>query len=547
MKARIMAPAEYIGPIMTLGTERRGVYKNMTYLDQQRVEFDWEFPLGEIILDFFDKLKSISRGYASLDYEMLEYRASDLVRLDMLINGDPIDAFSVIIHEDKAYDWGRKIADKLKELIPRQLFEVAIQAAIGTKVIARTTVKAAAQGRAREVLRRRHHAQAQAPREAEGRKEAHEAGRLGGDSAGSVSRRPPGRLGRAPWPSSLVIQTSFLGDMVLTTPLLAQLAQPRAGGRRRRRRRRRRCSRIIRRCATRHRVRQARRGPRGWSDFLALAATAARARGTTSRYLAQGSLRSARARAASARIPTRIGFATSAGRWFYTTRVRVPRRPASRRAAAGARAPEWARADARTSCVRRCAPGDAERAAVDALLARARRRARASGSIALAPGSVWGDEAVAVLSASSRERSRTHARVVVIGGRGATRALAQAIVAAVPSAVDATGELSLLASAELIGRAAVIVTNDSAPLHLASAMGTPTVAIFGPTVPEFGFGPLAPARVGRRARRAGLPAVRSARAAALSARRTAAACASSRRSWSPSGRARSSSLRTRCA
>jgi GTP-binding protein LepA len=142
VKARIMAPAEYIGPIMTLGTERRGVYKNMTYLDQQRVEFDWEFPLGEIILDFFDRLKSISRGYASLDYEMLEYRASDLVRLDMLINGDPIDAFSVITHEDKAYEWGRKIADKLKELIPRQLFEVIIQAAIGTKVIARTTVKA---------------------------------------------------------------------------------------------------------------------------------------------------------------------------------------------------------------------------------------------------------------------------------------------------------------------------------------------------------------------------------------------------------------------
>jgi GTP-binding protein LepA len=141
VKARIMAPSDYIGPIMTLGTERRGVYKNMTYLDQSRVEFDWEFPLGEIILDFFDRLKTISRGYASLDYEMLEYRRSDLVKLDMLINGDPVDAFSVIIHRDKAYEWGRKIADKLKELIPRQLFEVAIQAAIGQKVIARTTVK----------------------------------------------------------------------------------------------------------------------------------------------------------------------------------------------------------------------------------------------------------------------------------------------------------------------------------------------------------------------------------------------------------------------
>src|SRR6185503_18373394 len=141
VKARIMAPSDYIGPIMTLGTERRGVYKNMTYLDQSRVEFDWEFPLAEIILDFFDRLKTISRGYASLDYEMLEYRVSDLVKLDMLINGDPVDAFSVIIHRDKAYEWGRKIADKLKELIPRQLFEVAIQAAIGQKVNAGTTEK----------------------------------------------------------------------------------------------------------------------------------------------------------------------------------------------------------------------------------------------------------------------------------------------------------------------------------------------------------------------------------------------------------------------
>ena len=141
VKARIVAPAEFIGPIMTLGNERRGVYKNMSYVDASRVEFDWEFPLGEIILDFFDKLKTVSRGYASLDYEMLAYRQSDLVKLDMLINGEAIDAFSVIIHRDKSYEWGRKVADKLKELIPRQLFEVVIQAAIGTKVIARTTVK----------------------------------------------------------------------------------------------------------------------------------------------------------------------------------------------------------------------------------------------------------------------------------------------------------------------------------------------------------------------------------------------------------------------
>jgi len=142
VKARIVAPAEYIGAIMTLSGERRGIYKTMSYVDGQRVEFDFEFPLAEIILDFYDRLKTISRGYAGLDYEMLDYRRSQLVKLDMLINGDPVDAFSVIIHQDKAYEWGRKIADKLKELIPRQLFEVIIQAAIGQKVIARTTVKA---------------------------------------------------------------------------------------------------------------------------------------------------------------------------------------------------------------------------------------------------------------------------------------------------------------------------------------------------------------------------------------------------------------------
>jgi GTP-binding protein LepA len=141
VKARIVAPSEHIGAIMSLSNERRGVYLNMTYVDQQRVEFDFEFPLAEIILDFYDRLKTISRGYASLDYEMLDYRRSELVKLDMLINGDAVDAFSVIIHRDKAYEWGRKIADKLRELIPRQLFEVVIQAAIAAKVIARTTVK----------------------------------------------------------------------------------------------------------------------------------------------------------------------------------------------------------------------------------------------------------------------------------------------------------------------------------------------------------------------------------------------------------------------
>ena len=122
VKARIMAPADYIGGIMKLGQERRGVYNGMHYIDTTRVEFDFEFPLGEIVLDFYDKLKSLSRGYASLDYEAADYRESDLVKLDMLINGDPIDAFSVIIHRDKAQEYGRKVAEKLKELIPRQLY-----------------------------------------------------------------------------------------------------------------------------------------------------------------------------------------------------------------------------------------------------------------------------------------------------------------------------------------------------------------------------------------------------------------------------------------
>jgi GTP-binding protein LepA len=141
VKARIFVPADYIGGVMKLGQDRRGVYNGMHYLDPTRVEFHWEFPLAEIILDFYDKLKTISRGYASLDYEFLAYRAADLVKLDMLLNGDAVDAFSVIIHRDKAFEWGRKIAEKLKELIPRQLFEVVIQAAIGTKVIARETVR----------------------------------------------------------------------------------------------------------------------------------------------------------------------------------------------------------------------------------------------------------------------------------------------------------------------------------------------------------------------------------------------------------------------
>jgi GTP-binding protein LepA len=142
VRARIMCPAEYIGNVQKLVHERRGEYVHMHYLDTSRVEFVYEIPLAEVVLDFYDKLKGGTRGYASLDWEFLEYRPNDLVKLDMLINGDPVDAFSVIIHRDKAFEYGREMATKLKDLIPRQMFEVAIQAAIGTKVISRTTVKA---------------------------------------------------------------------------------------------------------------------------------------------------------------------------------------------------------------------------------------------------------------------------------------------------------------------------------------------------------------------------------------------------------------------
>jgi len=142
VKAQIIVPSEYVGAIMKLATERRAVYKTTTYLDATRADIQYEFPLSEIIFDFYDKLKSISRGYASLDYEFLEYRQSELVKLDILLNGDPVDAFSTIVHKDKAFEWGKKLCTKLRQLIPRHMFEVAIQAAIGAKIIARESVSA---------------------------------------------------------------------------------------------------------------------------------------------------------------------------------------------------------------------------------------------------------------------------------------------------------------------------------------------------------------------------------------------------------------------
>ncbi|MEX0906736.1 MAG: translation elongation factor 4 [Gemmatimonadota bacterium] len=142
VRARIMCPSEYIGAVQKLCHERRGEFHGMHYLDPARVEFHYELPLAEIVLDFYDRLKGSTRGYASLDWEPIGYRENDLVKLDLMINGDPVDAFSVIMHSDKAYVWGKQMAEKLRELIPRQQFEVAIQASIGNRIIARETIKA---------------------------------------------------------------------------------------------------------------------------------------------------------------------------------------------------------------------------------------------------------------------------------------------------------------------------------------------------------------------------------------------------------------------
>lgn len=142
VKVQIITLAEYIGNIMKLSMERRGEYKNTDYLDTLRVCIHFEFPLAEIVFDFHDRLKSVSKGYASMDYEYLGYRQSDLVKLDVLLNGEPVDALSTIVHRSKAYEWGRKLCQKLKGIIPKQMYEVAIQAAIGSRVISRETVSA---------------------------------------------------------------------------------------------------------------------------------------------------------------------------------------------------------------------------------------------------------------------------------------------------------------------------------------------------------------------------------------------------------------------
>jgi GTP-binding protein LepA len=142
VKASIMVPNDYVGAVMELCQKKRGIFLDIQYLDDIRVNINYEIPLSEIVYDFFDQLKSNTKGYASFDYELIGYKASTLVKMDILLNNEKIDALSFIVHRDSAYDRGKIIVEKLKELIPRQQFEVPIQAAIGQKIVARSTIKA---------------------------------------------------------------------------------------------------------------------------------------------------------------------------------------------------------------------------------------------------------------------------------------------------------------------------------------------------------------------------------------------------------------------
>ena len=142
INAQIITKADFIGPVMSLCIEKRGILKNQVYLTTNRVEINFEMPLAEIVFDFYDRLKSVSKGYASFDYSPIGFRKSDLSKLDILLNGEQVDALSALIHRSNAYHFGKKICEKLRQLIPRQQFDIAIQAAIGAKIISRETVKA---------------------------------------------------------------------------------------------------------------------------------------------------------------------------------------------------------------------------------------------------------------------------------------------------------------------------------------------------------------------------------------------------------------------
>ncbi len=286
--------------------------------------------------------------------------------------------------------------------------------------------------------------------------------------------------------TSLVIQTSFLGDAVLTTPLLSQLANrgavdvvttPAAAAL------------LVNHPAVRRVIPYDKRDSERGLMGLWMLGRRLRATGYDVAILAQGSWRSA-ALALLAGIPSRIGFDTSAGRLLYTKRV-VYRDDLHHAARLLMLARPNGREPTEDELQPSLVPGQAERAAVDALLGD--RASRGKALVALAPGSIWGTKRWPFYPELARALADV-AQIVVVGSETDAQ-FAAAVNDAAPGALDATGRLSLLASAELIGRCRILVTNDSAPMHLASAMGTPTVAIFGPTVPDFGFGPLAPRSV----------------------------------------------------
>jgi GTP-binding protein LepA len=142
VRASVITPKEFVGAVMKITQERRGEQQALHYIEGERAQLEYLLPLAEILVDYYDKLKSVTRGYASLDYEFEGYRESELVKLDILLNGEPVDALSMIVHRSNAYEWGKALCEKLKDLLPRQLFEIAVQAAIGGRVIARSTVRA---------------------------------------------------------------------------------------------------------------------------------------------------------------------------------------------------------------------------------------------------------------------------------------------------------------------------------------------------------------------------------------------------------------------
>ena len=187
IKATIFTPDDYLGAVIKLCQDRRGEQRELSYVGS-RAMVVYDLPLNEVVFDFYDRLKSVSKGYASFDYAIEGYRPGDLVKMNVLVNAEPVDALSMLVHRDRAESRGRGIVEKMKDLIPPHLFQIPIQAAIGGRIIARETVRALRKGRHRQMLRRRRQPQTQTPRQTEGGQEAHAPVRQGGDPAGSVYR-----------------------------------------------------------------------------------------------------------------------------------------------------------------------------------------------------------------------------------------------------------------------------------------------------------------------------------------------------------------------